>query len=143
MELMEELHEVCKYLTRDIEEMNEKIRNANGRLNRDTLDYLDKLTHALKSVKTVIAMEEAYDDHSERGMSYESRPRTVYHDYTERNMKRDSLGRYSRESDRYYDGYTRAAAKEEMMSRLHDLMAESEPQMRAEFQTFINKLERM
>ena len=142
MELMTELHELCRYLTHDIEEMNEKIRAANGKLNRDMLDYLDKLTHALKSVKTVIAMEEAYEEHSERGRSYE-RPHTVYHDYSDRNMKRDSLGRYSRESDRYHDGYTRAAAKEEMMSRLHELMAESDPHMQAEFKTFIDKIERM
>ena len=146
-----ELHELCEILDRDIKEMNRKVREAGGKLNRDTLDYVDKLTHALKSVKTVIAMEEesgyshAYGDKTGRvhwadgTVSYGDDDGHSYRGRGSR-AKRDAMGRYSSDS---YGGYSRDDARHEMMHELHELMEESDPSMRGEFQTFINKLERM
>lgn len=58
-------------------------------LNSSTLEMLDKLTHTLKSIKTIDAMEEYSEDDGYRhdSMSYARG----------RNARRDSMGRYSGE----------------------------------------------
>lgn len=61
-----------------------------GTLTKESLDNMDKLTHSLKSIDTVMAMEDAYDDEGYSG--------------ARRYPMRDSYGRYSgRGSDRSYD----------------------------------------
>ena len=65
MENIEVLYDLCEVISDEIEDANEKIRMAGGKLTAGDVDYIDKLTHALKSIKTTIAMEEAdysYDD---------------------------------------------------------------------------------
>ena len=62
-------------------------------LNGSTLDMLDKLTHTLKSIKTV----EAMDGYSEG----------YYGDSISYARKRDSMGRYAndgRYNERYHEG---------------------------------------
>lgn len=141
-----ELYELCEFLDRDLKAMNEKIRNMGGKMNNEVLGYVDRLTHAIKSLKTVIAMEEERNGYSERGMSYARGDRTGrvhWNDgtvsYGDMSMndgsygrKRDSMGRYSRDD-----------AKSDMMHELHELMRDADPSMRGEFQQFISKLERM
>ena len=61
MDYLKDLHETCETLSREIGEANDKIRTAGGKLTAGDLEYIDKLTHALKSVKTTIAMIEAED----------------------------------------------------------------------------------
>ena len=61
MHNIEDLHELCETLSREVGEANDKIRTAGGKLTAGDLEYIDKLTHALKSVKTTIAMVEAED----------------------------------------------------------------------------------
>ena len=106
MELLESLHETCGYLSDDLKKCNEKIRKAGGELSAGEVEYLDKLTHAIKCVKTTVAMLEAQeggDGYSQRysydeGSSY-ARGRM--------NAPRDSMGRYSRDggmSRDYLDG---------------------------------------
>ena len=53
------LHELCETITRELDDANEKIRKAGGKLSAGDVDYIDKLTHALKSIKTTVAMMEA------------------------------------------------------------------------------------
>lgn len=84
MDYMNDLHELCETLSREIGEANDKIRSAGGKLSGSDLDYVDKLTHAMKSLKTTIAMLESEGDYSERG----------YGDSYAR--RRDAIGRYSR-----------------------------------------------
>lgn len=65
MENIEVLYDLCEVISDEIEDANEKIRMAGGKLTAGDVDYIDNLTHALKSIKTTIAMEEAdysYDD---------------------------------------------------------------------------------
>ncbi len=110
MDYVKDLHELCETISESIKDANEKIRAAGGKLNGSDVDYVDKLTHALKSVKATIAMmedEDGYSNHypyymggsyadgnmngnmggnrSYRGRSYAGR----------RNARRDSMGRYS------------------------------------------------
>ena len=86
MAKMEELREM---LCEELDKITKK-----GELSAGSLDVVDKLTHSIKSIDTIIAMEEAgysSDDYSMRGNSY-ARGRGS-------NARRDSMGRYS--SDNY------------------------------------------
>lgn len=86
MHKMEELREM---LCEELDKITKK-----GELSAGSLDVVDKLTHSIKSIDTIIAMEDAgysSDDYSMRGNSY-ARGRGS-------NARRDSMGRYS--SDNY------------------------------------------
>lgn len=86
MAKMEELREM---LCEELDKITKK-----GELSAGSLDVIDKLTHSIKSIDTIIAMEDAgysSDDYSMRGNSY-ARGRGS-------NARRDSMGRYS--SDNY------------------------------------------
>lgn len=139
------LYELCEVIEREMQEAAKKIRNAGGKINAGDADYIDKLTHSLKSIKTVIAMSEAEDDYSNAGGSYAGRTsyaRTGRRDgmsYARRGQRRDSMGRYSRES-----GYSYDDAKEDMMSELREIMEDApDERTKREFHSFMQKLESM
>lgn len=100
---MHKLYELRDMLMEELEKCTDK-----GELSAGSLEIVDKLTHSIKSIDTILAMEEAGysndDGYSYRGYSY-ARGR--------RNARRDSMGRYSRR------GYSRD--KDELMEQLHDL----------------------
>ena len=133
-----ELHELCETVDRAITAANEKIRSAGGKLSASDVEYIDRLTHTLKSIKAVIKMEEEADmddgysermyprDYSRRydGGSY--RGRGAY-------AKRDSMGRYS--NDYMYSGVN-------MVDELRELMNQApDEQTRQEMQRLIDKME--
>ena len=131
MNYLEDLHEMCETLARQIGEANDKVRG--GKLSGSDLDYVDKLTHALKSVKTTIAMMEA-----EEGSSGYYPMRGSYNGNSYGNggsyARRDSMGRYTR-------GYSR---DDDMISELRSLMGSApDERTKQEFQRFIEKIERM
>lgn len=66
---LEVLYDLCEVISRELEECNEKIRQAGGKLSAGDVDYLDKLTHSMKSIKTTIAMMESENEggYSNRG----------------------------------------------------------------------------
>lgn len=69
-EMIDELYELCETVEADLKKTNEKLRKAGGELSGSDLEYVDKLTHTLKSIKTTMAMIEADEDgYSERGGS--------------------------------------------------------------------------
>ena len=133
MHNIEDLHELCETISREIGEANEKIRKSGGKLSGEDLTYLDKLTHTLKSLKTTIAMMEAEDGESGRY----SMPHYGSYNYGGSYRRgRDSMGRYtSRRGYSYDDG---------MIEELRSLM-ESAPDERtkSEFRQFIAKMEKM
>ena len=51
------LYELCETLNKELEEVFKETTQKG--MNSTYLDYIDKLTHSLKSVKTIIAMEES------------------------------------------------------------------------------------
>lgn len=129
MDYIKDLHELCETLSREIGEANEKIRASGGKLSAGDLEYIDKLTHALKSVKSTIAMMED-EGHSGYypGGSY------MDHGRSYRGNRRDSMGRYSR-------GYSRDGG---MVEELRDLMEDApDERTKAEFRRFISKIESM
>lgn len=153
MDYLKDLHETCETLSRELGEANEKIKRAGGKLSAGDLEYIDKLTHALKSVKTTIAMMEAEDDGESGyympmygGRSYGGRSyadgmsgegRSYARGRSSYARGRDSMGRFtSRRGGMSYD--------DGMVEELRDLMdrAPDEP-TRREFQKLITKLEQM
>lgn len=60
-EKIEMLHKLCKVLTAELEEYSKKIEKTDG-MSAGDLEAIDKLSHALKSIKTTIAMMEAGED---------------------------------------------------------------------------------
>jgi len=90
MDYINDLHELCETISKEIGDANDKIRNAGGKLTAGDVDYIDKLTHTLKSVKATIAMMEDED-----GYSNATYPMNGSYARGRMNARRDSMGRYS------------------------------------------------
>ena len=125
----------------------EKVSNKGG-LTAGSLDVIDKLTHSIKSIDTIMAMAEYEDDYSERGMSYarqggnrrSSSRRGGGSSYDDGMMyendtsyaRRDGHGRYSREDN-----------KENLISKLENMaMNTTDERMKATIHKCINELDR-
>ena len=138
----EELKKICDTLNRELEHANEKISRAGGNITGDDLSYIDRLTHAIKSVKTTMAMMEAEDEGESGyympmyGRSYGDRSYGM-RDGNSYARRRDSMGRYvSRRGGMSYD--------DGMVEELRDLMDRApDESTRREFSKLINKLEQM
>lgn len=104
-------------LCRELEQVANK-----GELSAGELDVVDKLTHSIKSIATIMAMEDSgySNDDMQSGNSYA--------------RKRDSRGRYSRD---YYSrdgrsmGYSRDD-KARMIEQLEDMMHNAKSDMERE-----------
>lgn len=131
---LDTMYELCDTISDELEEANKKIRNAGGKLTSGDVEYIDKLTHTLKSIKTSIAMAEA-EDKGYSGYYWDGR---YYHDGENRmdgssnargrgsNANRDSMGRYTRDD-----------AREDFMRDVKELMR------KAPSETAKKKLERI
>ena len=132
MDYINDLHEMCDTLSHELKEANEKISNGGGKLSGSDLDYVDKLTHALKSIKTTIAMMEAESGTSGYDGTYTGTygRRGSY----ARGRRRDGMGRYS----------SRYSGSDDMIAELRDLMEDApDERTRQEFKRFIAKMEAM
>lgn len=157
MDYEKELYELCETIKEEIAEANKKIKNAGGKLSAGDVEYIDKLTHSLKSIKAVMAMMEDEDDdeyssmypyvyrgRSYRGRSYRSDDemtgeggRSYARDGRGRgsNARRDSMGRYSSRMD----GYSRHG---DVVESLREVMEEApDERTRQEIQRLIEKME--
>lgn len=137
---LDDLHDLCETVSREIGEANEKIRAAGGKLSSADVDYIDKLTHTMKSIKTTIAMAEAEERDGESGYypymggyrSYEN-----MRGGGRSNQRRDSRGRYSRRG-----GYSRTDAREDFIEDVRELMHDApDEHTRMRFQRFIDEIE--
>lgn len=133
--LMSNLEELCEFAANDLDRSIENIKKAGGELDGGKVDYLDKLTHMIKSVKATMRMMED-DGHSYMGAyggysrsDYNRRYSQTGHSYARgRNAPRDSMGRYSRNSDN-------------MMDQLRDIMNRStDEQTRQEIQRMMDEM---
>lgn len=123
--LHEELKSICKTLEKELVKVNESI-SKNG-FSMSDLDYIDKLTHAIKSVKTTDAMIDSGMSHR---MSRDNYNDNYNSNYNDNSYNRDSMGRYARDSH-------------SMMSRLQDLRQDAPDNMRYEFDKFIERMKQM
>lgn len=88
---MHKMEELRRMLVKELDEITSK-----GELSTGSLEVIDKLTHSIKSIDTIIAMEG-------------------------RSEKRDSMGRYSRDDYSYGDYSRRGYSREELKDGLKDL----------------------
>lgn len=146
----EDLEELCHTVGDKLTEANEKIRMSNGDLSGGDTEYIDKLTHTLKSIKTIMAMMDAEDGGYSRdggaynggysnGYSGRYYGGTSYARGRGSNARRDSMGRYSRNR-----GYSRDGENEDIVEQLREIMQDThDEKTRQEFQKFIQKVESM
>ena len=114
MHKMEELKQML------VDELNKVVKK--GELSAGSLDVIDKLTHSIKSIDTIVAMEDAgysqegYANNRYIGNSYERG-----NSYARgRNVRRDSRGRYSR------DDYSMDDIKDKLQEMMEDASSERE-----------------
>lgn len=128
MDYMNDLHDLCETISKEIGEANDKIRNAGGKLSAGDVEYIDKLTHTLKSIKSTIAMME------DEGYSNRSYPDS-YRGYSRNRSyarKRDGMGRYSGR------GYSRDSG---LADELRELMQDAPSDIKHDLQRIADKLE--
>lgn len=112
---MHKMIELKEMLCDELEEVADK-----GKLTAGDLDTVDKLTHSIKSIETILAME---------GYSYDYEP---VHSYS----RKGKMNRYSRDNRRNY-----SYGKESMMQELRELMEDADTeQERTAISRCINEL---
>ena len=133
MDYIKDLYDLCETISKEIGEANDKIRKAGGKLSAGDADYIDKLTHTLKSLKTTIVMMESEGSYAD-GMNYSRNGGSYRYSYARgRNARRDNMGRYS-------NVYSRGS----MVEKLHELMEDApNDQIRQDIQRLISKAENL
>lgn len=143
---MNELYELKEKLCRELKKYSSEDVTTNS------LEVIDKLSHAVKNIDKIIEKYEEEEGASYGYGSYEGSYRggrsnrgsynngNSYARGRGRNAKRDSMGRYSREGGSY-EGYSRNS---DIASELREMMMDApDEQTRMEYQRVINKLEQM
>lgn len=126
---MKALHDLKEMLEQEIKEISNK-----GELTAGSLDTVDKLTHSLKSIDTIIAMS-GEGEYSQRMNGGDMNggysgyyPRYVY----ARNQRRSANGRYSRDDGR-----------DAMIEKLEDMMEDApDEKTKSAIQKCISQMER-
>jgi hypothetical protein len=164
MDYINDLEQLCESIGEALREANDKIKKAGGKLTAGDVAYIDQITHAMKSIKTTLAMlEGGYSgDYSRNGSygrvyqgnSYEEPGRGSYRgggsyddgrsmdgngSYArgrsmDGNSNRGSMGRYSQHNDR-------AHGAEEMAQAIREMMPNIPEHLHSEAQHFVQKLE--
>ena len=137
---MDAYYDLKEMLCEELEDVVKK-----GELSAGDLDVVDKLTHSIKSLVTIMAMEEggysndgSYDNYGNggnggmNGGSYNS-----YRGYSSR-RGRDSMGRYT--SGRRY---SRDEAKDEVMRHLEKAMTGASGEQRKIIQDAVEELKNL
>jgi hypothetical protein len=123
---MHELYELKEMLMNELKEYGRK-----GEMSSGTLEVVDKLAHAIKSLCVII--DSADGEYSGDGETHRSYARG-----RGRNARRDSMGRYSRNSYEY------SQAMDDMTQELRELMEDApDERTKQEFKKFIQKIEQM
>lgn len=141
---MHELYELKEKLCRELK------KYSNEEVTTNSLEVVDKLSHAIKNIDKIIEKYEEEEggsygynsyDNSYRGGGRGNRGSYNYGSYGRgrgRNAKRDSMGRYASNNG---EGYSRNA---DIASELRELMMDApDEQTRMEYQRVISKLEQM
>ena len=134
MDVLKEIMEMKDTVAKKIAEANQRIRKSDGDLNNGDVEYIDKLSHSMKSLATICAMLEAEEGgysgnlgpyysgdqgYTMNDQGYSGRDRRNGY----RNGNGGNGGGYSRDRDsRYNRGYSRTG---EMTEHLRILMDEA------------------
>lgn len=132
---LDTLYDLCETVSKELESANEKINGAGGELSAGDLEYLDKLTHTMKSLKTTIAMieseNEGYSGRYYYGDNMSMENRNGRGNYARRNSYANrSRGRYSRDDSR-----------EDFMGEIEELMEKApDEHTRRKFERFLSEM---
>lgn len=121
--------------------MDELEEQTGRQLTEQSLGLIDKLTHSIKSIDTIIAMN--IEEHGESRDGYSGR-RGYF--YTQRDggtsgrRRRDSMGRYA--DDRYSGrrGYSRDEAKDKLIGEMEGMMDDVSPEAQHAIEKAIHAL---
>lgn len=119
---MEYMHELKEMLCDELMQIADK-----GELTAGSLDTIDKLTHSIKSIATIMAMEDS--DYSRDDMGGNMNRSYRGGSYAQR---RDSRGRYSRENRMNRGsyagrrGYSRDEETDKMVEKLEKMMEKTQ-----------------
>ena len=167
MDYINDLHQMCETIGDAMHEANEKIKKAGGKLSAGDVAYIDQITHAMKSIKTTLAMEEGkYSNGSSMKNSYGGSSYfqgNSYEDQSDRGSYRgggsyddgrsmDGNGSYARgrsmdgnsnrgSMGRYSQHNDRAHGAEEMAQAIREMMPNIPEHLHSEAQHFVQKLE--
>ena len=123
MDYIKELDELCEILSEKIADKTRRIK-SNGMSDGD-LDTVDKLTHSLASVKKILAFMEDDGYSGNYPVDYRGIYRGSY--ARGRNVRRDSMGRYSRN---------------DLADKMRDLMRDApDDRTRQDIQRLVEKME--
>lgn len=132
MDKIDMLYELCEIISEKLRECLENLKAASGVMSVSDIDIVDKLTHALKCVKTTLAMiEEEEDGESYEGGSQRSRrsyegSRRSYEGGSRRSYEGGNSGRRGRSprTGRYVSrdsGYSSHDGLEDIMEDIQDM----------------------
>lgn len=130
---MHELYELKEKLCKELKKYNEK------ELTKDSLDLVDKLSHAIKNLDKII---EKYDEEENASYGYynygnrngrNSYGGSSYGRGRGRNARRDSMGRYSNDS-----GYSRGDTVEQLREMMMEAPTE---EIRRDYERIITRME--
>lgn len=133
----DKMHKLVDYICEELKTFEKKVGNGQ-QLSTTEVQYVDTLAHAkknlLKGEEMMGGYSSRYDDYSNR---YDMDADSHYSNARGRmNARRDSMGRYSR------SGY--AMSNDTMVEELRNLMHDApDERTRKEFQSFIDRIERM
>ena len=129
MDIWKDLETLCDILSEKISEKTRKI--SNGGMSDGDLDTIDKLTHSMASVKKIMAFMEDDGYSGNYPVDYRGVYRGSY--ARGRNVRRDSMGRYSGER-----GYSR----NDLADKMRELMMEApDEHTRMEIKRMVEKME--
>ena len=137
---MEYIHNIKKAICKGLEPFGEKSKIEDPR----EVEMIWKMVDIVKNIGKIDMMEGEGSSEA-RGGSYESRGGS--YGYSER-RRRDGMGRYSSDSyaENYsgeeYGRYSRAAAKDDIMKKLGELMEGAEPRDREALKEAMRTIER-
>lgn len=124
---MNKMYELRDMLCEELDNITEQ-----GDITTGSLDIINKLTHSIKSIDTIMAMEEAsYDGSYRDGSYYDGYSRRGSYARGRRNARRDNRGRYSRTD-----------SKEQIAEQLEDIMDETtDPSVKQALQKALSHIE--
>lgn len=122
------MHKLIEYVCDELEELERKA-DKGGKLSTSEIQYADMLAHLKKNLLTSDAMMDADEYSNEGGNSYARGRRG--------NVKRDSMGRYSR----LYDEYSREDAKEDVIMQLREMERNADEESKHMIRKWIKQVE--
>lgn len=125
---------IKEMLERELESLSHKTE-----MTQSNLDYIDKITHSIKSIDTIMAMEGYSEEYSEEYR----RP----YNYRNGSGMGGNMGGYNGSSQtramgRRTGGYSGESSKDEIITELRGLMYDAPEHMKNRLRDFISEIER-